>query len=92
MRLCKSPASFRRALDLIFAKVKWKTFRIYIEDVIIYSTMFVAHISLVEEIKSYVMKVGLTLKITYCSFFQRKVEYLGHNINTGELQIEPKTS
>jgi Reverse transcriptase (RNA-dependent DNA polymerase) len=35
--LCNAPATFQRALDMILARVKWKTALIYLDDVIVYS-------------------------------------------------------
>lgn len=48
--LMNVPASFQHALDLILTKYKWKKCLVYINDVIVYSTIVEEHIRHVDEI------------------------------------------
>ena len=46
------------------------------------------HIHHVDEILTTVAEAGVTLKINKCHFFQKEVEYLGHMVKPGSLQID----
>ncbi len=86
--LTNAPASFQRALDLILTKYKWKTCLIYLDDVIIYSKTVEEHIDHVDEVLRCLADAGVTLKIKKCKFFTSTVEYLGHIIKPGRLEID----
>ena len=86
--LTNAPASFQRALDLILSRFKWKTCLIYLDDVIIYSKSMEEHIDHVDEVLRCLSAAGVTLKIKKCKFFTSTVEYLGHIIKPGQLEID----
>ena len=86
--LTNAPASFQRALDMILTKYKWKTCLVYLDDVIIFSKTVEEHIQHVDEVLSYLAKAGVTLKIAKCKFFTTTVEYLGHIIRPGKLEVD----
>ena len=87
--LTNAPASFQRALDLILTKYKWKTCLIYLDDIIVYSKTVEEHINHVDDILRCLSAAGVTLKIKKCKFFTTTVEYLGHVIKPGQLEIDP---
>ena len=86
--LTNAPASFQRALDLILTRHKWKTCLIYLDDVVVYSNSIEEHITHVNEILTCLSEAGVTLKIKKCSFFTKEIEYLGHTIKPGKLEID----
>ncbi len=86
--LTNAPASFQRALDMILTKYKWKQCLIYLDDVIVFSNSIEDHIQHVDDILSCLAHAGVTLKIKKCSFFTTTVEYLGHIIKPGRLEID----
>ena len=86
--LTNAPATFQRALDMILTKYKWQTCLIYLDDVIIYSKNVEEHIQHVDEILHCLSKAGVTLKIKKCKFFTTTVDYLGHVIKPGKLEID----
>ncbi len=86
--LTNAPATFQRALDLILTKYKWQTCLVYLDDVIIFSTSVEEHIRHVDEVLSCLSSAGVTLKISKCHFFTTTVEYLGHIIKPGQLEID----
>jgi RNase H-like domain found in reverse transcriptase/Reverse transcriptase (RNA-dependent DNA polymerase) len=88
--LCNAPATFQRALDMILARVKWKTALIYLDDVIVYSRSIQDHIQHVEEILSLLQQLGASLKLKKCHFFQSSVDYLGHVIYPRKLAVAQK--
>ena len=86
--LTNAPATFQRALDMILSQFKWKTCLVYIDDVIIYSKTVEEHIHHVDEVLTALGKAGVTLKMKKCTFFSDKVEYLGHVIRPGRLEVD----
>ena len=86
--LTNAPATFQRALDVILGKFKWKTCLVYIDDIIIFSKSVDEHIHHVDEILSALRASGVTLKIKKCRFFSDTVEYLGHVIKPGKLEVD----
>jgi hypothetical protein len=47
--LRNSPATFQRAIDVILSGVKWKTFLVYLDDVIIFSPDRESHLGHVDD-------------------------------------------
>lgn len=86
--LTNAPASFQRALDIILTNYKWKTCLVYLDDVIIYSKTPEEHIKHVDEVLTCLSSAGITLKISKCKFFTKTVEYLGHIVKPGTLEID----
>ena len=86
--LTNAPACFQRALDLVLTKYKWKTCLVYLDDVIIYSNNLDDHVRHVDETLTTLADAGITLKINKCHFFQKEVEYLGHMVKPGTLEID----
>ena len=85
--LRNAPATFQRALDIILSEVRWQSCLIYLNDVIVLSRSTDEHLRHVDEILTLLRRAGITLRITKCSFFQPKVDYLGHVITPGNLQV-----
>lgn len=88
IRLCNSPNSFERALAIITNKFKWKTFIIYIDDVIIYWKAVEEQISHVDDTLYCLAEAGVTFKVKKSIFFQRIVEGFGHKIKPVDLEID----
>ena len=86
--LKNAAATFPRVLYMILSRYKWKTCLVYIEDVIIYSKSVEAHIRHVYEVLTAFKKAGVTLKMKKFTFFSDTVEYLGHVIKPGRLDID----
>ncbi len=86
--LTNAPATFQRGLDMVLSKYKWKTCLVYLDDVIIYSKTVKDHINHVDEVLTCLREAGITLKISKCSFFSDKIEYLGHVIKPGRLEVD----
>ena len=86
--LTNAPATFQRALDTILSPFKWKTCLVYIDDIVIFSNTVEEHIRHVDEVFTTLRQAGVTLKISKCRFFSDKVEYLGHIIRPGKLEVD----
>lgn len=88
--LTNAPVCLQRALDMIITRCKWKTCLVYLEDVIILSNNVDDNIKHVNEILRTLVDAVVALKISKCHLFQRQVEYLGHLVGPGWLQIDKK--
>ena len=85
--LMNAPATFQRMLDILLARYRWKSCLIYLDDIIIFSNDFDSHLREVSEILSTLQAAGLSLKLRKCHFFKKEVQYLGHIIKPGSLEI-----
>ena len=85
--LRNAPATFQRALDIVLSGVRWQSCLIYLDDVIVFSRSTDEHLRHVDEILTLLRRAGITLKLTKCSVFQPRVDYLGHVITPGKLSV-----
>ena len=90
--LRNAPATFQRALDIILSGVRWQKCLIYLDDVIVFSKNAETHLQHVDEVLRLLRRTGVTLKLRKCSFFQPKVDYLGHVITRGKLSVAVENS
>jgi transposase InsO family protein len=90
--LRNAPATFQRAIDIILSGLKWRTCLVYLDDIIIYSTSREDHYRHVDEVLTTLGRAGLSLKLKKCHFFQEAVDYLGHVIRPGRLEVAEKNT
>ena len=89
--LKNAPATFQRAVDIIPSWVKWQHALVYLDDVIVYSKTVEAHFQHVREVLTLLQAAGFSLKLRRCSFFQTSVDYRGHVVRPGKLEVATKT-
>ena len=85
--LKNAPATFQRAVNIILSRVKWQYALVYIDDVIIYSNSIEKHFEHVHHVLSLLRQAGITLRLQKYNFFTESVDYLGHTIHPGRLQV-----
>lgn len=90
--LCNAPASYQRTLDILLMGIKWKSCLVYVDDVIIFSRNFNDHVQDVKEVLSILKEAGLSLNMRKCKFFSRTIDYLGHVVSPGRLQVARKNT
>ena len=90
--LRNAPATFQRALDIILSGFRWQSCLIYLDDVIVFSRSPDEHLRHFDEILTLLRRAGITLKLTKCSFFQPKVDYLGHVSTPGKLSVATEST
>ena len=90
--LRNAPATFQRAIDIILSGLKWRTCLVYLDDIIIYSTSREDHFHHVDEVLTTLRDAGLSLKLKKCHFFKEAVDYLGHVIRPGRLEVAEKNT
>jgi len=90
--LRNAPSTFQRVIDIILSTVKWQYALVYLDDVIIYSRSAEEHMTHVATVLRMLMEAGVTLKLRKCSLFADKVDYLGHVIRPGKLEVSEHTT
>ena len=61
----------------------------FFDDIIIKGNTFDQHLNNVDHILQNVGDANFTLDALKCSFFQRKIKYLGHVIDQGKIMLDP---
>ena len=84
--LANAPAIFQRLMESVLEGC-YKFSAPYIDDVIVFSSCVVEHVSHLEEVVKALGKAGLMLKKSKCVFGRTSVEYLGHRIGSGCLAV-----
>jgi hypothetical protein len=87
--LTNAPATFQRYMDAVFAGLKWNCLLVYIDDILIFSPTFEAHIKDVETVFNRLAEANLQLKPTKCHFLQKELVYLGHLVTADGLRPDP---
>lgn len=75
---------------MLLAGYRWRSCLVYLDDVIIFSKTMAEHLRDVQEILSVLHTGGLSLKLRKCHFFQDCVNYLGHVVRPGQLEVAMK--
>jgi hypothetical protein len=87
--LINAPASFQRLMERVLGDLRWKGVLVYIDDVLIHTPSVDETLRLLEEVFSRFRNARLTIKISKCDFFPKRVEYLGHIVEAGQLRPNP---
>ncbi|MHB1799647.1 MAG: RNase H-like domain-containing protein, partial [Vulcanimicrobiaceae bacterium] len=88
--LCNAPATFQRMMDEVCADLDWRVGSDYIDDVITGSTTFEEHLGDLQKLFDRLKKFDLTVKLNKCSFFKKKLIYLGHEISNKGVRPNPE--
>lgn len=88
--LCNAPATFERLMEQILAGLLGDTCLVYLDDIIIVGKDFDDHLKKLEQVLSKLRDANLKLNPKKCSFFKRKVNYLGHVISSDGIQTCPE--
>ena len=84
--LANAPAIFQRVMESVLEGC-YGFSAPYIDDVLVFSTCVMDHVSHLEEVVQALGKAGLTIKKSKCIFGRTSVEYLGHRIGSGCLAV-----
>ena len=80
--LCSTPATFQQLMTNCLGELNYLTCLVYLDDVIIYSSMQEEHIRCLHAVLEHFRAHGLKLKPSKCEFFKEKIEYLGHSVSS----------
>ena len=90
--LKNAPETFQLALDLILAGYRWQSSIVYIDDVIVFSQSFEEHLEHVRDIFKALSAAGVTLKPSKCNLLAQTVDYFGHKVSPGRLEVAIKNT
>lgn len=65
-------------MDLILSGVRFKTFLVYLDYMLISSRKLEDHIKHVDEVLTLLKNAGVSLKLCKCQFFRKRLKYLAH--------------
>ena len=88
--LCNAPATFQRLMDLVLCGLQWSECLVYLDDVIVLGRTFEEHLDALQSVFQRLRQAGLKLKPTKCTFFQKRVTYLGHVISEEGIATDPE--
>lgn len=89
--LTNAPATQQRLVDLLFCgpEFEHKVF-VYLDDIVIVSSTFEQHISLLLKVLSKLSQAQLTINFDKSQFFREELKYLGYVVNSKGLQVDPE--
>lgn len=85
--LQNAPPTFQQILELILSCVRFKPFLVYLNDVLIFSCKLEDHIKHIDEVLTLLENAGVSLKISKCQLFRKRLGYLGHVLLLGRIAI-----
>ena len=88
--LCNAPGTFQRCMEAILQGLISKIALVYIDDVIVFSSIFEEHLSDLAKVFQRFRAANVKLKPSKCKFAQSEVIYLGHVVNASG--IKPDSS
>lgn len=87
--LTNAPATSQRLMDAVFAGLKWRNLLVYLDDIIIFSRSFEAHVADLREAFGRLRSANLKLKATKCFLFKKEINYLGHLVTREGVKPDP---
>ena len=88
--LANSPATYQRLMEECLGDLHDRICFIYLDDLIIFSRTLDEHLDRLEKVFERLREVGLKLSPKKCSFFQRKVKYIGHIVSENGVEPDPE--
>jgi hypothetical protein len=85
-----APGIFQRAMNETLDELLYFKCLVYIDDIIIFSKNYDQHLQDIEEVFERLRIFNWKLKLDKCKFAQTKMQYLGHIISEGQIQMFPK--
>ena len=85
-----APATFQRAMDIMLAGLKGVSVLVYVDDLIIFSQTFEAHVQDVAEVCRRLHQAGRAVKLSKARWARSEVDFLGFTIGKGFVKAQPK--
>ncbi|XP_069987670.1 retrovirus-related Pol polyprotein from transposon 297 [Penaeus vannamei] len=77
-----SPMTFSHLMSIIMAGMIGNTVFLYLDDLLVVSKNTQEHESKLRKIFQRLTDAGLTINPKKCTFFQKKINYLGHTVDS----------
>ena len=84
-----SPATSQRMVDMLLGGMKWVFAIGYIDDIIVYSDIWVDHLSHLRQLFVALRNANLELHPGKCAFGAQEVKYLGHLVTHAGIRACP---
>jgi RNase H-like domain found in reverse transcriptase/Reverse transcriptase (RNA-dependent DNA polymerase)/Integrase zinc binding domain/Integrase core domain len=88
--LTNAPATFQRAMDLLFSDQYNKGVSVFLDDILIFGNTFDAAYESLKEVLRRLERAGFTINLEKSNFFLPEIEYLGHVLAEGSIQPNQK--
>jgi len=66
--MTNSPSTYQRLMDTVLGKLRWSIALVYLDDIVVFSKTFEAHLANLDLVFQALRKSGLTLKPSKCHF------------------------
>lgn len=83
--LVNAPATFQRMAEELFNDLRWDGVLVYLDDILVHATAPSRCLELLELVLQRLRAAGLTLNLKKSEFFPRRIRYLGHIVEGGEM-------
>ena len=87
--LANAPATYQRLQEQCLGDLHLKVCFIYLDDLIIFSSSFQEHLDRLQQVFQRIREYGLKLSPKKCSFFMKKVKYVGHIVTKDGVEPDP---
>ena len=77
-------------MERIFDRLTYQFLLIYLDDIIVYSKSFDAHIENLREVFQRLKEANLKLNPKKCNLFCKKVSFLGHQVSEEGISTDPE--
>jgi len=84
--LCNAPATFQRMMERVLDGLTMNICAVYLDDVIVYASTEDQMYERLGQVFARLREANLRLKPSKCRFFQRSVEFLGHQVSENGVQ------
>lgn len=88
--LKNAPSIFQRAIDDILRAFIGKFAYVYMDDVIIFSKTEEEHLNHLTKVIEAFTAANMRISSEKSSFFEKKIEFLGHIISQGRITVDPQ--
>ena len=89
--LCNTPATFQRAIQLVFRGMMWReVLTSHLDDINVLGRGFEDHLQNLWKTFEHLQENNLKLKPRKCKFFQTEVPFLGKLATQAGLAVDPK--
>ena len=79
--MINSPSVFERLMEKVFAGLSYHILLIYLDDIIVYSKTFEAHVEHLREVFERLKEANLKLNAKKCQLSSTRVVYLGYQMS-----------
>jgi transposase InsO family protein len=87
MGITNAPGTFMRLMNETFKDMIDRWVMVFLDDVLVYSRTREEHIKHVRQVLDRLRERKLYCKLSKCEFFQREVEFLGHQLGANGLSV-----